>query len=302
MSSVAFACPLYDMKNHFEFAFNLYKSKVENKIENDFYFIFSNIEQKDKFEKIIKAEFPDDDFKYLITTEEVNKCKAKAVRKKFYALESLMNKYKYIILTDCEALFIKKCNFDNLAEEIWNSRTFLSSNKSPSVFLTMRKCYRTMGIYKNKKLRKDTENYKYNFWFNEIQVYKCEYLPDFFKWLELHNKDKVYNQDRCFEYYVYYAYLLLEKDIHLIKYNYESLGGINECLYLFPIEKQKKIVKSMGVHWASTKDAINENIVMLFHLDRATGDGYSSPITKKLKFKFFILKIKCKIKDFVNYD
>ena len=90
MSNVAFACPIYDMKNHFELAFNLYKSKIENNIENDFYFIFSNVEQKNKFEKIIKSEFPDNDFKYLITNDEINEYKAKAVAKKFFALKSLM--------------------------------------------------------------------------------------------------------------------------------------------------------------------------------------------------------------------
>ena len=96
------------MKNHFELAFNFYKSKIENEIENDFYFIFSNIEQKDKFEKMIKSEFPNNNFKYLITTDEINRYQAKAVTKKFFALKSLMYKYKYIILTDCESLFIKK--------------------------------------------------------------------------------------------------------------------------------------------------------------------------------------------------
>ncbi len=302
MNSVAFACPLYDMKNHFEYAFNLYKSKIENEIENDFYFIFSNIEQKNKFEKMIKLEFPNEELKYFITTDEINKYKSKAVTKKFYALEQLMYKYKYIILIDCESLFIKKCNFDSLAEEIWNKKTMLNSNISPDGYFIMRKCFRVMGIYNNEKLRKDTENYKYNFWFNEIQVYKCEYLPDFFKWIELHNKNKVYNTWSCFEYYVYYAYLLLEKNIHIRKYNYESMGGINEYLYQFPVEKQKEIINNMGVHWASTREAINDKTVILFHLDRQYSKEYSPPVNARSKTKLFFKRIKCNIKDFLNID
>ncbi len=302
MSNVAFICPVYDMKNHFELAFNLYKSKIENEIKNDFYFIFSNIEQKDKFEKMIKSEFPNDDFEYLITTDEINKCEAKVGAKKFFALESLMYKYKYIIITDCEALFIRNCDFDSLAEEIWNNKTMLNSNKSPNGYFTMRKCFRAMGLYHNKKLREDTGNFKYNFWFNELQVYKCEYLPDFFKWLELHNKDKVYNTWACFEYYVFYAYLLLEKDIHLKKYNYKSLNGINEVLYSFPIKEQKEILKNMNFHWTSSKDAINENIVMLYHLDRANSSEEGTLLTGKVKFKLFCERVKCIIKDLINYD
>lgn len=302
MSSVAFACPIYDMKNHFELAFNLYKSKIENKIENDFYFIFSNVEQKDKFEKMVKQEFPNDDFKYLITTDEINKYQAKAVSKKFFALQLLMDKYKYIILIDCESLFLKQCNFDNLAEEIWNSKTMLNSNKSPNGYFVMRKCYRAMGLYHNKKLRKDTENFKYNFWFNELQVYKCEYLPDFFNWMESHNKDKIYNTWACFEYYVFYAYLLLEKNIHLKKYDYKSWNGINEVLFRFPVEKQKEILKNMNLHWTTSKEAINENTVMLFHVDRAVYNEKGPIFTMKDNFKFFLKRVQCLIMDLINYD
>ncbi len=57
----------------------------------------------------------------------------------------------------------------------------------------MRKYYKTMEIYYNKKLRKSLGRYKYNFWFNELQVYKCLYLVDFFKWLKGFDNEKIYN-------------------------------------------------------------------------------------------------------------
>lgn len=302
MNKTAFACPLYDMKNHFELAFNLYKSKIHNNIDNDFYFIFSDIEQKNKFEKMVQKEFPDDKLLFLITTEKINKYKAKAVSKKFYALEELKDKYDYIILTDCESLFIRECNFDSLAEEIWNNRTMLNSNKSPDGFFIMRKCYKTMGLYNNKKLRKDTCNFSYNFWFNELQVYKCENLTRFFEWLEVHNKDQVYNEYMCFEYYVYYAFLLLEEDIHLKKFKYTSMGGINEYLFRFSVKKQKEIIDKMQLHWSSSRDAINDNVVMLFHLDRENSVDYSPEITFRVKIRYSIDKFKCYIKDLLNYD
>lgn len=302
MNKTAFACPLYDMKNHFELAFNLYKSKIYNKIDNDFYFIFSDIEQKNKFEKMVQKEFPDDKLLFLITTDKINKCKAKAVSKKFYALEELKDKYEYIILTDCESLFIRECNFDSLAEEIWNNRTMLNSNKSPDGFFIMRECYKTMGLYNNKKLRKDTCNFSYNFWFNELQVYKCENLTRFFAWLEIHNKDQVYNEYMCFEYYVYYAFLLLEEDIHLKKFQYTSMGGINEYLFRFSVEEQKEIIDKMQLHWSSSRDAINDNTVMLFHLDRENSVDYAPEITFRVKIRYSIEKFKCYIKDLLNYD
>lgn len=300
MNRVAFACPLYDMKNHFELALNLYKSKIENEIDNDLYFVFSNVEQKDKFASELKAELPNEELKYLVVPEAYNDYKAKAVSKKFYALDMLKEQYDYIILTDCESLFIKHCDFGNLAEYIWNNSTMLNSNKSPDGFFIMRSCFKTMGLYNNKKLIKDTKYYSYNFWFNELQVYKCEYLPGFFEWMEQHNKEAIYDNYFCFEYYVFYAYLLLEQNMHIKKYNYDSFGGINEYLFRFKTEKQKMILKDMNLHWSSTQEGVIDSTVMLFHLDREQNSkNYSSGRLRsrvKLKFK----KIVCIIKDTIS--
>lgn len=240
MKKVGFACPLYDMKNHFELAMNLYKSKIENEIDNDLYFIFSNFEQKEKFTEQLKSVLPKEKLKYLVVPDSYNNYNAKAVSKKFYALNMLKEQYEYIILTDCESLFIKHCDFGDLAEYIWDNRTMLNSNKSPDGFFIMRSCFKTMGLANNKKLLRDTEYYTYNFWFNELQVYKCEYLHGFFKWLEHHNEQDIYNNYSCFEYYVFYAYLLLEHNFHIKKYTYNSFGGINEYLFRFKLETQKK--------------------------------------------------------------
>lgn len=300
MNKVCFACPLYDMKNHFQLALNLYESKIENKIENDFYFIFSNEEHKDKFQHLISDKYPKEKIKYLITSKELDVYKAKAVTKKFFALHELMNKYDYIIITDCEAKFIKPCNYNQLAVEIWDKKTMLNSNKSPDGYFIMRSCYKTLGLYENKKLKKDTKNFSYNFWFNELQVYKTEYLPSFFEWLEKHNKDAVLNNWSCFEYYVYYAYLLLEHDIHINRFKFKSFGGINEYLYRFPKEHQLKVLKEMNLHWSSSKDAILDQTVMLFHLDRAEDD--SQYVGGHARSTIIKNRIKCFIKDIIHYD
>lgn len=296
MNRVAFACPLYDMKNHFELALNLYKSKMKYKINNDLYFVFSNIEQKNRFFNKLKELFPKDELKYLVIPETYNDYKAKAVSKKFYALDKLKEKYDYIILVDCESLFIKYCDFGALAEYIWNNRTMLNANKSIDGFFIMRSCFKTMGLYKNKKLIKDTKYYSFNFWFNELQVYKCEYLYDFFKWLDLHNRENVYNNYSCFEYYVFYAYLLLQHDYRIKRFNYSSFGGINEYLFRFKLESQKKILKDMDLHWSSTRDGAIDSTVMLFHLDREQNandyntDNMKSRLKLKVKRYLYIIK------------
>ena len=96
-------------------------------------------------------------------------------------------------MIDCETKFVNKTNFYDLFKYIDDNRICLNSNISYDGFFVMRKCFVTMGLYENKKLRKELSNFKYNFWFNEVQVYNCKYLPNFFKWLDSFDKDKYLN-------------------------------------------------------------------------------------------------------------
>ena len=280
--NTAFICPLYDMKNHFDLAVGLYKSKIEHRIDADLIFIFSNVDQKDKFAKRLKAELDVQNMLYSIIPEELNVYSAKAVTKKLYALREYMNNYEYIILTDCEAAFVRDFDADGLAKEIWDSRSMLASNISSNGFFIMRKCYKAMGLYYNKRLRKALGLFKYNFWFNEMQVYKCSYLPNFFEWLDKFDIEKICNTWDCFEYYVFYAYLCLVHNIKIKKYHYLSLGGINEYMFTFSLKKQKRIIKKMNSHWTSSGEALSDNIVMRFHLDRTKQTGSYGYINKRI--------------------
>lgn len=288
---VAFLCPLYDMKNHFDLAINLYKSKIEYSIDSDLIFIFSNDDQKDKFNLRVKNELGIEDMLYNIMPEELSVYKAQAVTKKLYGLRKFMDKYDYIVLIDCESAFIKNFDPGQLAEDIWNSRGMLAANISPNGFFIMRNCYKAMGLYYNKKLRKSLGTYKYNFWFNELQIYKCSYLPEFFDWLNNFDIEKIYNTWHCFEYYVFYAYLCLEHNFAIKKYRYICMGGINEYIEKFSISKQNKILHHMNLHWTSSHESLPDQIVMRFHLDRDKSDseyGYSTATSPKKIFKLTV--------------
>ena len=269
MNTAAFVCPLYDMKNHFDLAINLYKSKIEYNIQSDLVFIFSNEEQKEKFALRAKNELGIENILYHIIPEELSVYKSKAVVKKLYGLKEYMNLYDYIILADCESKFVRHFEAGPVAEEIWNSRNMLIANTSPVGFFYQRKCYKQMGLYYNKKLRKALGGFKYYFWFNEIQVYKCSHLPGFFDWLESFDKEKIFNTRECFEYFIFYAYLCLVLDMPIKKYHYFCMDcGINEILYSLGVKKQEKIFKDMQFHWTTTEKIQSEKICMMFHLDR----------------------------------
>lgn len=303
VSNAAFVCPLYDMKNHFDLAIDLYKSKLEFKIDADLIFVFSNEEQKDKFALQVHNELGEDNILYNIMPDELLKYKAQAVTKKLYGLKKFMNRYDYIILTDCETKFIRHFDAEKLADEIWNSHNMLAANISPDGFFIMRNCYKQMGLYYNKKLRKALGRFKYNFWFNELQVYKCSYLPDFFNWLNNFDIEKIYNTWDCFEYYVFYAFLCLEHGMQIKKYHYICMGGINEYMDIFSIKKQKNIIKNMELHWTSSKEDISDQVVMRFHCDRSKengGYGYSYAQSKIKILKMIIKRYLILIKDMLK--
>lgn len=286
MDNACFVCPIYDSKNHFDFGYDLFKSKLDLGIEEKIYFVFSDEGQKDKFANEINKRFSSK-IDYLILPSELLHYKSKVVVKKFYALHELMDKYDYISLIDCETIFVNKTNFYELFKYIDDNSLCLNSNISYDGYFVLRKCFMTMGLYDNKTLKKEFSNYKYNFWFNEIQVYNSKLLPGFFSWLEQFDKEAYLNEWNCFEYYIYGAYLILEKGYHIKKFRkLKSMGGIMEYLPMYSVEKQKKIIKMLNTHWTSSKETINENIYLQFHLDRKDGEDYG------YKANRFVLSLK----------
>lgn len=125
-----------------------------------------------------------------------------------------------------------------------------------------------MGIYDHPRLRQVTEDYLYNIWFNEIQVYEAETLKEFFVWLKQFPVENIYNEWSCFEYYVFAAFLIIEKGWQLKKVPLKSFGGINEYLVAYPPSEKLAILQALGTHWTGDLEAVNENTVMAFHLDR----------------------------------
>lgn len=281
---VAFICPLYDMKNHFDLAFNLYKSKHDLGIQEDIYFVFSTERQKDKFRNRVFEAFKEEICSLVLPEDQLH-YKSKVSVKKFYALRVLKDRYSYMACVDSETLFVKKVNFYSVFNEIWEKGTYLNSNMSPDGFYIMRTCFRTLSkrLYNNPTMRKEFGDYSYNLWFNEIPVYKCNTLTAFFDWLDTFDPDNWKNEWCCFEYYIYVAYLILFENKHLRKFcDIVSNGGIMEYLFEYPLEEQRRIINRLGTHWSPNKDVINDATCLLFHLDRESGKGnYGFGLTEK---------------------
>ena len=147
----------------------------------------------------------------------------------------------------------------------------------------------TLGMYDNINLVRETRFFNYNIWFNEIPVYKCDLLDEFFQFLDSYSDTSWKNEWDCYDYYIFMAFLIIKKGYKLRRFKYEAIGGAVEYLPQFPIEKQYEILKRMGSHWTSSKIK-NENTFMLFHLDRGKNsnnyalDHYKENLKKSRRY------------------
>ena len=69
------------------------------------------------------------------------------------------------------------------------------------------------------------------------------------------------------------------------------MGGINEYIDIYSINKQKRIIRDMNLHWTSSKENISDQIVMRFHLDRDRkrgGYGYKEAESIVRTFKLIV--------------
>ena len=119
---------------------------VENpKQLQDLYFVFSNFEQREKFSNLSYSRLGVY-IRSIVLDSSLLSLKSQVVVKKFFGLKKLMKDYEYLSIIDSESLFIKKCNYYKLFNNIWESRNCLISNYSLDGFFNLERCYKTLGI------------------------------------------------------------------------------------------------------------------------------------------------------------
>ena len=272
MSKVAFICPVYDMRNHFDYAVELYQSRIENGINEDFYFVFSNKEQQLKLTERINKQIGEAP-KSLVLPDKLLHYKSQINVKKLYALKKLKDDYLYLFVIDCESRFMRSGDFYEIAEEIWSNKSMLNATLSSDAWsLVLRSCFKALGLQGNITLLKETRGWQYNIWFNEIPTYRSDTLNDFFSWLEHFDKNKYLNAWACFDYHLYVAFLILEKGYHLIRHkNYKARQGYVEALNKISTYTSTEKIESLKIlrtHWTSDSSITTNNTYLLCQQDR----------------------------------
>jgi hypothetical protein len=198
---------------HFKFAFDaLYSYNIN--VKGDLYFIFSNDMDYQSFKSKTT-----EDFNHLILESPFTTYKNIINAKKFYAVDKLSKKYKYIGVFDTESEFIKPYNEYTEYKNIFESREFKSNNSENGKLITkdVLDVMQFNEIQRNIIL-KETDNLNQYWWFNEACVYESETFYEFFQWLQLKdNFTDIMGGRHYFDYFLYSMWLIAFKGFKLKK-------------------------------------------------------------------------------------
>ena len=245
----------------------------------------------------------DRSLKTFLVNEDISKNNMNVpTAKKFYGLEVLYDKYEYIAAIDCDSIFLKNFDIYEVFNEIWESKScfYKARQISEGSVEGRRKCAEEIGLANNYFLKRETEDFLYNIWFNDIPVYKSSNLKEFFDWIhfsKLEDGNTIYNHIlqtfECFDYFIYWYWLVSYKGFtsdrtYFVSNNVSLIESI-PLYYKLSIDMKNKIPEEMNynllymiynieetikTHWTTrnyekTKKIIpNSRLCMQIHCDR----------------------------------
>lgn len=285
-----FVCPIYMKERDYNYALELYNSKLKYNIEAPIFFVFSLESHMESFKQLFMEKFNKEYTEGIVVPEEGLKYKCQVTLKKFYGVKRLQSHFKYIAVIDCECLFIKHVNVDEQFKEIWNTKSFMTCNKSYLLQHLLKRCVKKLNLVNEKKIKKESENFLYNAWFNEIPVYNSEYTGAFFEWLGSKKYEDILNDNYLVDYYVFLLYLMERERFKIKKINYWAPLGIMEDIRYTNKSNGELIEGLIGTHWSSNPKTQNKKVFLLFHRDHITTDAAFKDFVSYSKYKYFIFK------------
>ncbi|WP_020003613.1 hypothetical protein [Brachyspira innocens] len=265
MKKIAFLIPTFP--GHFNYAHDLYNSYMHYDLDEqaDIWFILTTEEEKKDF------FYQNNCLIYANSGYKIN-TNAIAVKKKFYGLYQLKDKYEYIIVLDSESLLIKNINLLQICEKYFSNKVLYGNEiiKSDNNYKISGKIKEHCKKYfishpNNKKL--NTELF---LWCNQPWIYKCSTLDDFFNIFDYKNNlDKMVWYD--FEYYIYMYYLILYHDFKIKDLEAKATVGIAENDLAYKFYFQSKKYKKANIMLSTEymfKYLDNSNLFVLIHMDR----------------------------------
>ncbi|MBX7545697.1 hypothetical protein, partial [Helicobacter turcicus] len=231
--------PIYPA--HFGYANEFISSffKYEFDKQADLIFVFTNEDELKEFKTTNFKGY----YKSLVLPEFLRVSKQQGIIniKKFFALLSLKDAYKYSLIVDSESEFIKSIDLLSLFDEFY-AKKILYGNETRSNPSDIQNA--SKKFFEKKFIKKKFENEKLYLWFNQPCIYKNAYLGEFFKAINMESyKDLLALSFLSFDYYIYMYFLIFYKDFKVVNLDILSHYGALEagCYHVFKSQKFKQI-------------------------------------------------------------
>ena len=196
--------------------------------------------------------------------------------KKFYALIELKDKYDYIVILDSECVIIKEVDVFALCEKFYTDKILYGNETLPnSTFFNVNNIYNISRRYFLAHKDFDKLDSNLYLWFNQLCIYKCEYLNEFFQVTQI--PKYLYMQTFWdFDYYIFMYYLILYKGFAVHNMEVVAPAGALECEYFHPKNNSKKYstLEVMVCHQALYEYLNREYIFVIHHLDRISSETF----------------------------
>ena len=183
--------------------------------------------------------------------------------KKLYALYLLQQDYKYIIILDDESMIIKNINLMDMCDKFVSNR-LLYGNQTQSDWSYI---YNESVKFFEKKPPKELY-----FWFNQLCIYPCKFLQDFFDKSGLERDFIKHNFSRIswgsFDYMVFGFYLIAYQEFKILDLECLSDWGAIEHNRLTLYSKKIFSIKFYHSNPNSLNIKDRDNVFCLIHLDR----------------------------------
>ncbi|WP_293651986.1 hypothetical protein [uncultured Campylobacter sp.] len=183
--------------------------------------------------------------------------------KKLYALYLIQQDYKYIIILDDESMIIKNINLMDMCDEFVSNR-LLYGNQTQSDWSHI---YNESVKFFEKKPPKELY-----FWFNQLCIYPCKFLQDFFDKSGLERDFIKHNFSRIswgsFDYMVFGFYLIAYQEFKILNLECLSDWGAIEHNRLTLYSKKIFSIKFYHSNPNSLNIKDRDNVFCLIHLDR----------------------------------
>jgi hypothetical protein len=271
----AFVIPLH--AKHFNYGYYIYDFLINKNV--DLYFVFTNLEDKNNFNKIF-----DLNRKFLILSDYVDlnviiNNSSYIALKKLTGLSILNSKYDYISCIDAEIKFLNNDNnydyhkiMKNIVEskiicggKLDNSHSYINIITSALTILP--------DVKYHEKLKQLSNNFTIYTWWSNLPVYDCKKANHFLEWINFSVSDitKI-SSFNFFEglAYNYFCVLFYDYDLKLIKdLNNYSLEQSDSKFVEYANENMCKIYWVAGKAYNQNKNYyINNDFIIVYHVDR----------------------------------